>query len=139
MASIMDDLKGFRRSWGQPYWMQLATLSVLAATICPWWGLFSCRLLISIACLFLGARASEMSIYLRDEIPEAMLDKVTTQLSQMKELTNIRFIGREKATENFKSQMASYAPGLLNDLDFQNHFLLVFEWPSSAELRPMPT
>jgi cell division transport system permease protein len=121
MASVMDDLRGFRRSWVHHTGMQLATLSVLSAT-------FAVVAFVLITALNLNrllvswGESVEMSIYLTDSTDQAKADRLLARFKAMPELINVRYIGREQATDNFKHQMASYAPGLLNDPDFTNPF-----------------
>ena len=121
MASIMDDLRGFRRSWVHHTGMQLATLTVVTATFAVVGFVFLAamnlnRLLIS------WGEGVEMSIYLKDDITPDRVAELQSKINERHDLTKVRFIAREQATENFKVQMASYAPGLLSDPDFANPF-----------------
>lgn len=120
-SSIKDDLKSFKRSWVHHTGMQLATLSVLGAT-------FSLvAFVLSLSLNFKRILASwgdgvQMTVYLAEDTTDASVKTLKAGLQEMGLFKDIVFIPREAATENFKKQMASYAPDLLTDADFANPF-----------------
>ncbi len=123
---MVDDLKSFRRSWIQHTGMQVATLTVLAAT-------FSVVIFVASFSMnfhrFLASwgEGTQVTIYLRDEVDNAAATKLTSQLEAFREVRSVHFVPRETATEDFKRQMASYAPHLLADADFSNPFPASFK------------
>ncbi len=121
MASIMDDLRSFRRSWVHQTAMQMATLTVTAATFAVVGFIFLAAMNLNRLIVSWG-EGVEISLYLKDEIPPDRIDALKSFLESRGDLANVRFIAHETATENFKTQMASYAPGLLSDPDFANPF-----------------
>jgi cell division transport system permease protein len=127
MSSLKDDLKSFRRSWVHHTGMQLATLTVLAAT-------FSVvAFVLSLSLNFSRILASwgdgvQLTVYLHDDVADDAVIKLKTGLSDLDLFKEIVYVPRETATLNFKTQMASYAPDLLADADFSNPF------PSSFRL-----
>jgi cell division transport system permease protein len=126
-SSIKDDLKSFKRSWVHHTGMQLATLTVLAAT-------FSViAFVLSLSMNFKRILASwgdgvQMTVYLNEDVSDDGAAKMKAELASMNDIRDVTYIPRDVATDNFKKQMASYAPDLLGDSDFANPF------PSSFRL-----
>lgn len=118
---LADSLKSFKRSWVHHTGMQLATLSVLTATFSIVAIVLSLSLNVN---RFLAAWGSSVQItaYLDDAVTDADVARLTTQLQALPSVASVAHIPREVATENFKTQMASYAPDLLTDADFANPF-----------------
>lgn len=121
MASIMDDLRSFRRSWIHHTAMQMATLTVTAATFAVVGFIFLAGMNLNRLIVSWG-EGVEISLYLKEDLSLEKTDALKSMLEHRSDLTNVRFIAREMATENFKTQMASYSPGLLSDPDFANPF-----------------
>lgn len=120
-SSIKDDLKSFRRSWVHHTGMQMATMAVLVST-------FAVAAFVMTISMNLNRILSswgdgvQMTVYLQDDVDSERLSAIRSQLAAMKEFKEILHVPREVATENFKTQMASYAPDLLTDADFSNPF-----------------
>jgi len=70
----------------------------------------------------------QMTVYLNDDVMKDGAMQVKAELEALGGVGEISYVPREIATENFKKQMASYAPNLLADADFSNPF------PSSLRL-----
>lgn len=120
-VSIKDDLRSFRRSWVHHTGMQLATFSVLAATLTVVGFVLSLSLHLNRILMSWGESA-RITAYLLDDLNPAELDRLRESLQSMKEVRAVAFVPREAATGIFKRQMASYAPDLLVDPDFENPF-----------------
>lgn len=120
-SSIKDDLKSFRRSWVHHTGMQLATLTVLAATFTVVVFVFSLSINLR-RILASWGDGVQMTAYLHDDISDDGLKALRQRLTETGEFREIAYVPREKATERFKKQMASYAPDLLADADFSNPF-----------------
>jgi cell division transport system permease protein len=120
-ASIKDDLRSFRRSWIHHTGMQLATTTVLAAT-------FSVVVFVLAMSFNLKrvvgswGEGVQLTAYLLEGTSEDRVSTLRQSIEALSEVNSIEYIPREVATRNFKTQMASYAPGLLNDADFHNPF-----------------
>ena len=121
MASITDDLRSFRRSWIHHTAMQMATLTVTAATFAVVGFIFLAGMNLNRLIVSWG-EGVDISLYLKEDLSSERTGVLKSMLEHRSDLTNIRFIAREMATENFKTQMASYSPGLLSDPDFANPF-----------------
>ncbi len=118
---LADDLRSFRRSWVHHTGMQIATLTVLTATFSV---VIFVLLLSSNVRKVISAWGDTVQVtaYLREDIDEAATTRLQKAISALPEVANIDYIARESATAQFKTQMASYAPDLLNDADFANPF-----------------
>jgi len=126
MASLSDDFKSFRRSWVQHTGMQLATLSVLTATFSV--IIFGFALSTNLKRVLASWGDSlRMAVYLEDDLVDSEIEKIRAELEKIKSIKEVIFIPRERATANFKAQMASYAPDLLEDADFANSFPASFQ------------
>ena len=101
--------------------MQLATLTVLASTlsVVAFVLMFSLNLKRVLASWGEGV---QVSVYLKEETSDEQIAALKEKLSVLPETKSINFVAKEAATANFKSQMASYAPGLLGDSEFANPF-----------------
>lgn len=126
MASFNDDFKSFRRSWVHHTGMQLATLSVLTATFSV--IVFGFALSTNLKRVLASwGDSMKMAVYLEDDLVDADIERIRKELEQIKSIKDVTFIPRETATANFKAQMASYAPDLLEDADFANSFPASFQ------------
>ena len=126
MATIKDDLKNFRLSWVHHTGMQLATLSVLAATFSV--IVFGLALSMNLKrVLSSWGDALQITVYLKDDLGDDEMKQLQVELESLRAVKSVSFVPREAATENFKGQMASYAPDLLTDADFANPFPASFK------------
>ncbi len=120
-SSIKDDLRSFRRSWIHHTGMQLATFTVLTATFVVVGFVLSLSLNLNRLLASWGDTVT-LTAYLKEEVTTDRLDALRTEIEKLPIVSKIEHTPREAATERFKSQMASYAPGLLEDSDFANPF-----------------
>lgn len=120
-ASIKDDLRSFRRSWVHHTGMQLATLTVLAATLTVVGFVFSLAMNLN-RLLTSWGESVQMSVYLAEDTSDEQIKRMKRQIEKIPGIARVTYTPRETATENFKTQMASYAPDLLDDADFSNPF-----------------
>jgi cell division transport system permease protein len=119
--AIKDDFRSFRRSWVHHTGMQLATLTVLAATFTVVVFVFSLSMNLQ-RVLSTWGQGIQMSVYLSEGLDADAIAKLRAEFESMPEVAKATYIPKEVATENFKKQMASYAPDLLSDSDFSNPF-----------------
>ena len=120
-TTIRDDLRSFRRSWVHHTGMQLATLTVLAATF----TVVSFVLMLSFnlkRILNSFGDGVQMTVYLNEDVSNDRVRNLKNELEAMPEVAQVTYVSREIATSNFKQQMASYAPDLLGDSSFANPF-----------------
>ncbi len=120
-ASIKDDLRSFRRSWVHHTGMQLATFTVLTATFTVVAFVLSLSLNLNRLLASWGDTVT-LTAYLKEEVTNDRLDALQAEIQKINVVSKIEHTPREVATERFKAQMASYAPGLLEDSDFANPF-----------------
>lgn len=119
--TFKDDLKSFKRSWVHHTGMQLATLTVLAATFSVIAFVLSLSLNLKRVLASWGDGV-QMTVYLKDDVSDEGAAKIKLDFEAMKEIKEVTYVPREVATDNFKRQMAGYAPDLLADADFSNPF-----------------
>jgi cell division transport system permease protein len=101
--------------------MQLATLTVLASTF---------TVVVFVLALSLNLRrilaswgdGVQVTAYLNDDASSEVIQRLKFYFAKSEEFREVTYIPREKATENFRKQMASYAPDLLADADFSSPF-----------------
>jgi cell division transport system permease protein len=120
-TTIKDDLRCFRRSWVHHTGMQLATLSVLTATLAVTGFVLMLGMNLNRVLVSLGENV-QVSAYLLDGTSSQRVSELESEIKKIPGVEGIKFISRENATENFKGQIASYAPDLLSDADFANPF-----------------
>jgi cell division transport system permease protein len=121
-----DSLKSFRRSWVQHTGMQLATLSVLTATFSIVAIVLSLSLNVKKFLVSWGDSV-QVTAYIQENVTDAHLEQIQKQIEAMASVSKVVHTPRDVATENFKTQMASYAPDLLTDADFANPFPASFK------------
>jgi cell division transport system permease protein len=125
-ASIKDDLRSFRRSWVHHTGMQLATLTVLVATFTVVGFILSLSMNLKRVITAWGD-GIQIAVYLSEDVGDKQTSTLEKQLAQMSGVSSVTFVSREKATDHFKSQMASYAPDLLSDAEFSHPFPASFQ------------
>ena len=121
MSWLSNDLKSFKRSWLHHTGMQLATLSVLTATFAVVALVLSLGLNVN-RILASWGETVQITAYLDENVAADKVSSIQSQLEKLPSVETVVHIPREVATQNFKSQMASYAPDLLTDSDFENPF-----------------
>lgn len=133
-ASIKDDLRSFRRSWVHHTGMQLATLTVLAATLTVVGFVLSLSLNLSNLLASWGDNV-QITVYLLEDVTEGDVARIRETLTRIREVAKVTYVPREVATNNFKMQMASYAPDLLDETDFESPFPASFRLALRAGVR----
>lgn len=123
---LREYLRGFRRSWVQHTGMQLATLSVLAATFTVVVFVMSISLNLKTLLSHWGDSV-QMSIYLEDTITPQERESVERLLSGDARVRTVEYVGKEQATSAFRQKMTTYAPDLLDDSEFANPFPASFQ------------
>ena len=121
-----DSLNSFRRSWIQHTGMQLATLSVLTATFSIVAIVLSLSLNVKKFLVSWGDSV-QVTAYIEESVGDTRLEQIQKQIEAMPVVAKVVHTARDVATENFKTQMASYAPDLLADSDFANPFPASFK------------
>jgi cell division transport system permease protein len=124
---LAESLKSFKRSWLHHTGMQLATLSVLTATFSIVAIVLSLSLNVN---KFLASWGTSIQItaYIDETLnSDAAVESLRAKIAEMPVVASVSHTGREVATENFKAQMAAYAPDLLTDADFANPFPASFK------------
>jgi cell division transport system permease protein len=113
-----------RRQWGT----QLATFTVLSAT-------FAIVVFASVWAMNLQRLVShwgdsvQVAAYLHDELGELDIKRLQDELLKDPRIQSVQLVTKKMAVENFRGQMASYAPDLLDDDQFSTPF------PASLKLR----
>ena len=120
-ASFKDDLRSFRRSWVHHTGMQLATLSVLTASLTVVTFVFLLSFNMK-RVLSAWGDTSQITAYVEEGTTDERVRAMQTELEKLSGVAGVEFVPREAATLSFKTQMASYAPDLLQDTDFANPF-----------------
>ena len=109
------------RTWVHHTGMQLATVSVLTATM----TIISCVFVISSNLrnvLSVWGESIQISAYLHDETSDEQIEKVRQTIQALPHVGAVHFVSRTRAAEIFKTQMANYAPDLLQDKEFLTPF-----------------
>jgi cell division transport system permease protein len=133
-SSIKDDLRSFRRSWVHHTGMQLATLTVLAATFTVVAYVFILSLNLK-RVLSSWGDSVQLTVYLADDVSNVRTKELEEEFKSLHEVSTVKFIAREQATEKFRTQMASYAPDLLSDAEFSHPFPASFQLGLKAGVR----
>jgi cell division transport system permease protein len=106
--------------------MQLATLSVLIATYAV--VAFALSLSLNFKRILVSwGDNMRIVVYLKEEVSDEQSKLLKSKFGEIANFASVLYISREKATENFKNQMASYAPGLLTDAEFAHPFPASFQ------------
>jgi cell division transport system permease protein len=132
---LADSFKSFKRSWLHHTGMQLATLSVLTATFSIVAIVLSLSLNVN---KFLASWGTSIQItaYIDETLStDAAVEALRAKIAAMPTVASVTHTGREVATENFKAQMAAYAPDLLTDADFANPFPASFKITMKGALK----
>ena len=101
--------------------MQLATLSVLTATFTVVAIVLSLSLNVN-RLLASWGETVQVTAYLGESVSDQRAEEIKKQVEGFSTVSNVVHVAHDVATENFKTQMASYAPDLLTDADFANPF-----------------
>lgn len=105
-------LQSFRQNWT----LQFSTLVVVTAC----YSVVSVSVLLSQnlqKILTVWGEDLQMTVYLTEESTPEQVQTLQEKLRANKNIGKISFVSKEKALEDFRGQMASYAPDLLNEKD----------------------
>jgi cell division transport system permease protein len=123
---LKEEFKSFRRTWVHHTGMQMATLTVLAATFTVVtfvlaWSLNFRRVLSE------WGDSQQMTVYLQETTPVEKYEIIRSSLEALPNIKSVNLISKEQATDLFKVQMANYAPDLLQDKEFSHPFPASFQ------------
>lgn len=86
--------------------------------------------------LTLWGESLQMSVYLSENITPETSEQIATTLKNNDKIDKVQFVPKEKALSQFREQMASYAPDLLNDGDLLRLIPSSFQFSISSEVSP---
>lgn len=136
ISSTMDLVfNHIKKSWRHHATLQLATLTVLIASFTVIAGVlaFSNNLY---KVLTLWGESMQMSVYLSDQATDDNQSAIQKFLDESDKVEKLQFVTREKAIVQFREQMASYAPDLLNDKDLLKFIPQSFQFSISKKVSP---
>lgn len=126
--AIVDDVKNISRSWRQHFSLQSATVIVLTATFSVVIFMLSTTLNFQRVLAVWGEQV-QVSAYLDDDLDEASVAQLRSEIEKRPDVAGVDFVSKEKAAFTFRDQMASYAPDLMSDSEFATPF------PASFQIR----
>ena len=86
--------------------------------------------------LTLWGESLQMTVYLSENISPEATDELRETLNQDQELEKVQFVSREQALNQFREQMASYAPDLIGDSDLLKLIPPSFQFSVSKNIAP---
>ena len=86
--------------------------------------------------LTLWGESLQMSVYLSENITPETSEQIATTLKNNDKIDKVQFVPKEKALSQFREQMASYAPDLLNDGDLLRLIPSSFQFSISSQVSP---
>jgi cell division transport system permease protein len=84
--------------------------------------------------LTLWGESLQMSVYLTDNINPESTQQIATTLKENDQLDKVQYVSNEQALTQFREQMASYAPDLLNDPELLNSIPASFQFSLSSKI-----
>ena len=118
---LREELSNLKRSWIHHTGMQITTLLVLVASF----SIVSFVLIFMINIDSIIANWGDsirVTAYMKDELTPVQIETLKQRISNLKDVAQIEFVDKAKAKDQFKLQMATYAPSLANDAEFSNPF-----------------
>ncbi|MGE0632789.1 MAG: cell division protein FtsX [Pseudobdellovibrionaceae bacterium] len=111
---LKNSLAHIFRSWQKHFVLQFSTVAVLFGTffIICFFGVLGINLQ---KVLSLWGEQSQMTVYLKNDLTEQSKTKIQQFLKAQKGVKEVRLVTRTEALDEFKNQIGSYAPELLND------------------------
>lgn len=109
-------MKHIISSWKHHARLQIATLIVLVSSFCVISGMLTVSYNLS-KILTLWGESLQMSVYLSEDSSNENQSSLEKYLSENTNIEKVKFVQKEEALSQFREQMASYAPDLLNDND----------------------
>lgn len=86
--------------------------------------------------LTLWGESLQMSVYLSENITPETTEELRETLLKDQEIDKVQFVTREEALDQFREQMASYAPDLLGDGDLLKMIPSSFQFSLSKSIPP---
>jgi cell division transport system permease protein len=86
--------------------------------------------------LTLWGESLQMSVYLTENISPEISEQIATNLKNNDKIDKVQYVPKEKALSQFREQMASYAPDLLNDGDLLRLIPSSFQFSISSKVSP---
>lgn len=86
--------------------------------------------------LTLWGESLQLSVYLSENITPETTEQLKETLLQDEEIDKVQFVTREQALDQFREQMASYAPDLLGDSDLLKMIPSSFQFSLSKNIAP---
>jgi cell division transport system permease protein len=127
LQRVREDLVGFWETWVAQPALALTTLLALSAAF--FLMILTTHLALNLKGLLAGwGTQIQATIYLDQDAGPEIAEHVKEQLLSNPRVGAVEIVTPERATEIFRAQMASYAPGLLSDPDLGNPF------PTSLEV-----
>ena len=115
--------------------LQFATLTVLVASFCVITGVLTVSHNLS-NILTLWGESLQVSVYMNDTATSEAVGSVQKFLSENKNVEKVKFVTKDQALGQFREQMASYAPDLLNDGDLLKVIPSSFQFSLSKNVLP---
>lgn len=127
--------KHISKSWKHHATLQFATLLVLIACFTVVAGVltFSNNMY---KVLTLWGESLQMSVYLSDQATDDNKSAIEKFLGENDKVDKLQFVTQEKALVQFRDQMASYAPDLLNDKDLLKFIPQSFQFSIHQKVVP---
>ncbi len=86
--------------------------------------------------LTLWGESLQMSVYLAENITPETTEQLKETLLQDEEIDKVQFVTREQALDQFREQMASYAPDLVGDGDLLKMIPSSFQFSLNKKIAP---
>jgi cell division transport system permease protein len=120
-------------SWKNHTRLQVATTVVLIASFCVISGVMVLTHNLS-NILTLWGESLQMSVYLSEEANTENISAVEKYLKENTNVDKLKYVKKEEALSQFRDQMASYAPDLLNDDDLLRFIPASFQFSLSKKV-----
>ncbi len=119
--ALSTDFKLLGRSWRQHLGMQMATLVVLASTLSVVVFVLAISINLQRILTVWGERV-QISAYLEDNISQRNLEMLIADIKALPQIADVQYVTKKMAADQFREQMASYAPDLLDDSEYATPF-----------------
>lgn len=118
--------RAFTRAWAHHTATQIATLSVLIASYTVITFFFTVSTNVS-RILTQWGDSVQMTVYLKENLDDKKRLDLESQLNKIPDFEDVEYVPREDALRQFRGQLASYAPELLDDRSFEDSFPASFQ------------
>lgn len=114
------------KSWKHHTGLQFSTALILTVSFAVIMGVLTVTKNLQ-NILTLWGDSLQMSVFINEDAAPEKIANLQMYLKNHKKIENVKFISSEEALHDFKDQMASYAPGLLNDSDLLKYIPTSFQ------------